>query len=94
MYAESCVEHNKDLEELVRLIKLDYSLIEREALKLYCEIVQFLKMDDLIRPLWFSLAAFYHITSKGKATVSLLTLCCPYVAFSCPVTKLFRVLFR
>lgn len=48
MYAESCVEHNKDLEELVRLIKPDYSLIEREALKLYCEIVQFLKMDDLI----------------------------------------------
>ena len=60
MYAESCVEHNKDLEELVRLIKPDYSLIECEALKLYCEIVQFLKMDDLLRPLWFSLAAFYQ----------------------------------
>ena len=64
MYAESCVEHNKDLEELVRLIKPDYSppLKEREALKLYIEIVQFLKMDDLIRPLWFSLVAFYQLS--------------------------------
>ena len=50
MYAESCVEHNEDLEEIVRLIKPDYSppSNEREALKLYSEIVQFLKMDDLI----------------------------------------------
>ena len=50
MYAESCVENNEDLEELVRLIKPDYSppSNEREALKLYSEIVQFLKMDDLI----------------------------------------------
>lgn len=39
MYVESCVEYNKDLEELVRLIKLDYSLIECEVFKLYCEIV-------------------------------------------------------
>ena len=50
MHAESCVDHNEDLEEIVRLIKPDYSppSNEREALKMYSEIVQFLKMDDLI----------------------------------------------
>ena len=64
MYAESCVKHNEALEELVRLIKPDYSPSsnEREALKLYSKIVQFLKMDDLIWPLWFSLAAFYQLS--------------------------------
>ena len=49
-YAENCVDHNEDIEELVRLIKPDYSppLNEREALKLYSEIIQFLKLDHLI----------------------------------------------
>ena len=60
---------DKDLEELVRLIKPDYSLIEREALKLYCEIVQFLKMDDLLRPLWFSLAAFYQHSPQSSCVL-------------------------
>lgn len=50
MYAENCVDHNEDIEELVRLIKPDYSppLNEREALELFSEIIQFLKLDHLI----------------------------------------------
>ena len=45
MYAESCVDHNDDLEELVRLIKPDHSppSNEREALTLYFEVIHFLK---------------------------------------------------
>lgn len=50
MYAENCVDHNEGIEELVRLIKPDYSppLNEREALELFSEIIQFLKLDHLI----------------------------------------------
>ncbi|KAJ7322020.1 hypothetical protein OS493_033416 [Desmophyllum pertusum] len=42
MYAESCVDYNEDLEELVRLVKPDYvpPSNEYEALQLYSEITE------------------------------------------------------